>query len=150
GFERAEVLGKSAAELFVPPALREQYRSIFFRFLDAGRPASLGKRIELSAVRADCTEFPIELSLQATSGEGHPKFTAYIRDLTERRRAEAELRRGEEQVRMLLRHINDIVYAWELDSETEQTHTQIVSDQVKSILGYEPWQFFPHPDLWFR
>jgi signal transduction histidine kinase len=55
----------------------------------------LGKRIEMTAVRADGSEFPVELALTRIPLEGPPSFTGYLRDITERKRAEEELRRSE-------------------------------------------------------
>jgi signal transduction histidine kinase len=42
------------------------------------------------ALRADGTEFPVELAITRLTGDGPPVFTGYIRDITERQRAEAE------------------------------------------------------------
>ena len=55
----------------------------------------LGKRIELTAVRADGSEFPAELAITRIPLDGPPSFTGYLRDITERKRAEEELRRSE-------------------------------------------------------
>jgi len=48
----------------------------------------LNRRIELNGLRADGTEFPVELAITAIPGEGHPVFTAYLRDITERKHGE--------------------------------------------------------------
>jgi signal transduction histidine kinase len=55
----------------------------------------LGKRIEMTAVRADGSEFPVELAIARIPLEGPPSFTGYLRDITERKRAEQALRRSE-------------------------------------------------------
>jgi signal transduction histidine kinase len=52
----------------------------------------LGKRIEVSAMRSDGSEFPVELTITAIGERHRPTFTAFIRDLTERKRAEAAFR----------------------------------------------------------
>jgi PAS domain S-box-containing protein len=55
----------------------------------------LGKRIEVMALRADGSEFPVELAINVTRVNGRTMFTAYLRDITDRRRAEAALRQSE-------------------------------------------------------
>ena len=55
----------------------------------------LGKRIEMTAVRADGSEFPAELAITRIPLDGPPSFTGYLRDITERKQAEEELRRSE-------------------------------------------------------
>ncbi len=88
GHARALAMGKPMAELLIPPSLRAGHLAGLRRYLDTGVGPVLGKRIELQALRADGTEFPIELAVVRTRSEGPPTFTAYIRDLTERKRAE--------------------------------------------------------------
>jgi PAS domain S-box-containing protein len=95
GYRRNQVLGRHMADVIVPPSLREQHRQGFARYLATGEAKVLGRRIEITAVRADGTEFPVELSISRIPVDGPPSFTGYLRDITERKRAEDELRRSE-------------------------------------------------------
>ena len=95
GYCRDEVLGKHLADVIIPPSLREKHRQGFARYLATGEVRVLGKRIEMTAVRADGNEFPVELAITRIPLEGPPSFTGYLRDITERKRAEQELRRSE-------------------------------------------------------
>src|ERR1700683_3628807 len=95
GYPRDEVLGKHLADVIIPPSLREKHRQGFARYLATGEARMLGKRIEIMAVRADGSEFPVELAITRIPLEGLPSFTGYLRDITERRRARQELLRSE-------------------------------------------------------
>ncbi len=79
----ANVIGKSMAELFVPPTLRDRHRQGLDRYLATGQSHILGKRVELTAMRADGTEFPVELTVTRILAEGPQAFSACIRDLSE-------------------------------------------------------------------
>jgi len=79
GYRRDEVVGKELAEVIIPPALREQHRRGFARYLATGEARVLGRRLELTAVRADGSEFPVELAITRIPLDGPPSFTGYPR-----------------------------------------------------------------------
>jgi PAS domain S-box-containing protein len=95
GNRRDEVVGKHLADVIIPPSLRDQHRAGFERYLATGEERVLGRRMELTAMRANGSEFPVELAISRIPIEGPPAFTGYLRDITERKRAEEELRRSE-------------------------------------------------------
>ena len=95
GHRRDEVLGRQLADIIIPPALRERHRQGFARYLATGEARVLGQRIEMTAVRADGSEFPAELAITRIPLDGPPSFTGYMRDITERKQSEEELRRSE-------------------------------------------------------
>ena len=92
-YSRNEVIGREMAGLIVPPSLREQHRLGLAHYLASGEGPVLGKRIELTAQRADGAVFPVELSITRIASEDPPTFTGFVRDITERKRAEEEIRR---------------------------------------------------------
>ena len=88
-------MGKQLADVIIPPSLREKHRQGLARYLATGEARVLGKRIETTAVRADGSEFPVEIAITRIPLDGPPSFTGYLRDITERKQSEEELRRSE-------------------------------------------------------
>jgi PAS domain S-box-containing protein len=89
---RADVLGRPLSEVVIPERLRDAHRRGLARYLATGDGPVIGRRVEMPAVRSDGTEFPAELAIVPTVIDGRPVFTGYLRDITDRKRAEAELR----------------------------------------------------------
>jgi PAS domain S-box-containing protein len=92
GYRREDAVGRDMAELIVPPALRDQHRRGFARYLETGEAILLEHRLEITGMRADGSEFPVELAITRINLPGRPTFTGFLRDITERKRIEAELR----------------------------------------------------------
>ncbi|MFM8271181.1 MAG: PAS domain S-box protein [Gemmata sp.] len=92
GCPAASVIGRLFGDLFVPPAYREAHKRGMERFLRTGEGPALNRRLELPALRADGTEFPTELYITVIQTGDRPTFSAYLRDITDRKRAEQELR----------------------------------------------------------
>ena len=91
GYRAEEMIGHDLADKIVPPSLREAHRRGLARYLATGQEVILNRRIEMPAMRADGTEFPAEVAVTRTGLPGEPTFTAYVRDITDRQRAEQEL-----------------------------------------------------------
>jgi PAS domain S-box-containing protein len=98
GYRRDEVLGKHLADVIIPPSLREKHRLGFARYLATGEDRMLGRRIEMTALRADGSEFPVELAITRIPLDGPPSFTGFLRDITEQKRNESALREAHAQV----------------------------------------------------
>ena len=91
----SEAVGQMLADLIIPPALREQHQRGLSRYLATGEGPVLGRRVELTALRASGTEFPVELSITRVGSTEPPLFTGFVRDITERKLAEEKLRKSE-------------------------------------------------------
>jgi PAS domain S-box-containing protein len=92
GYSAEEAVGREMAELIVPPSLRLRHRQGFMRRVEQDRGSILGHRVEITGMRADGTEFPVELAITRINLPGPPMFTGYLRDIADRKQAEAELR----------------------------------------------------------
>ncbi len=97
GHTRDAVLGQPMADLIVPERHRKEHDRGFKNFRTTGNSNLLGERIELSANRADGSEFPIEIAITSTGTADEPIYTAYLRDITARRAAHRALREAKDQ-----------------------------------------------------
>jgi PAS domain S-box-containing protein len=95
GRTRSDVLGKQMAELLIPPSLRDAHYRGLERLRTTGEERILGKRLELTALRADGSEFPVELAISKVESAGRMLFTGYLRDLSEQRNLELLLRQAQ-------------------------------------------------------
>jgi PAS domain S-box-containing protein len=127
-YARADVLGKPLADFLIPQATRAAHRDGLERYLACGEGAFLGRRVEVEAMRSDGAEFPIELAITRIGAESPAGFVGFIRDLSERKRAEEALRRSEEQ----LRHASKMEAVGRLAGGVAHDFNNILS----VILGY--------------
>ena len=88
GYRRGEAVGQFLADAIIPMGLRVQHRVGLARYLASGEAKILGRRIELTGLRFDGSELPLELSVNRMPGEGSPSFAGFVRDISERRREE--------------------------------------------------------------
>ena len=129
GYSREEALGRTMAELIVPPSLRERHTRAFARFIETGEARLLGRRIELTGMRADGSEFPVELAL--SRAEGEPLLICgALRDLSDAKRAADDLRKlaGEQAA---LRRLAMLVARQPSPDEV----LTAVTEEVGSVLG---------------
>ncbi len=90
GWSRHRMIGQPV-EMLLPGRLREAHRSHRGGYQDKPEVRAMGAKIDLMALRADGTEFPVEISLAPVQTDGGVVVSAVIRDITERKRAEADL-----------------------------------------------------------
>jgi PAS domain S-box-containing protein len=116
GFRRDEAVGRTMAELIIPPSLREAHHRGFEHYLATGEAPIFGQRLELTALRADGTEFPVELAVVRVDVPGPPVFTGFVRDITERKQAERALRDSERQYRFLFESNPHPMWIYDLET----------------------------------
>jgi PAS domain S-box-containing protein len=99
GYRKYDILGKPLAELIIPARFRAGHEHGMAEFRNTGEGAYLGKRVEVTAMRADGSEFPAELAIGVAQGAEGEIFIGYIRDITERHDAEQQRQQLETQLR---------------------------------------------------
>jgi PAS domain S-box-containing protein len=102
GYARNEALGQNLHRLLMPSRYWEEHERAFERFQGTGQGNAIGKTLELSALRKDGVEITIELSLAALKQGDKWSAVGVVRDITERKKAEAALQRQYELNRKLL------------------------------------------------
>ncbi|MGH2967955.1 MAG: PAS domain S-box protein [Solirubrobacteraceae bacterium] len=130
GYAASEMVGRELAELIIPPELRTAHRRGVERYVATGESHLVGHPVELPAMRADGSEFPVEIAITRPELEGPPQFTGYLRDVTDRKRDELALRSlAEEQA--ALRRVATVVA-----SEADQERLfAVVTEEVGRLLG---------------
>jgi PAS domain S-box-containing protein len=92
GHVRSDAIGRTIAELVIPARLRDSHHKGLRRYLETGEGKVVGRRIEITAMRADGSEFPVELGIARAGMSEPPVFTGFVRDITDRNRREGALR----------------------------------------------------------
>ncbi|MBI2750503.1 MAG: PAS domain S-box protein [Burkholderiales bacterium] len=101
GYTAQQALGRDLADLIVPSSMREAHRQGLERHLRTGLTTLLDQRIEVRGLHANGREFPIELAISKLLQNGKHYFTAFIRDISVRKRAEEELQRSMQMMSMV-------------------------------------------------
>jgi len=91
GLSADEAIGQSMSDKLIPPRLRGAHDKAFEKYLQTGESNILGLTIETQSLRADGSEFPVELTVQEIANDQGPHFIAYISDLTEQKNLQQEL-----------------------------------------------------------
>ncbi|OHC73318.1 MAG: hypothetical protein A3G18_12230 [Rhodospirillales bacterium RIFCSPLOWO2_12_FULL_58_28] len=97
GYRSDEAKGKNIADLIIPPRFRDKHRQGLNQYLETGKSKILGRRVELTAMRSNGSEFPVEIAIAVIQPQqGQRFFTAFIRDITESKQVETTLRKAKE------------------------------------------------------
>jgi PAS domain S-box-containing protein len=94
GHRRTDVLGRPV-DLLIPAADRQARLDALRQYMETGGGPLSARRLELTAIRADGTEFHVELTVARMRGDSRAVITGFIRDITERRALEEQLRQSQ-------------------------------------------------------
>lgn len=102
GVMRADAIGRAVADLIVPERYRAAHIQGIARFLQDGTGPLLERKVEIEALRADGTEFPVELTISAVRDGDRWNFHAFVADISGRRQTEEQRDRLVEELRVAL------------------------------------------------
>jgi PAS domain S-box-containing protein len=127
GYSEAEAVGIELAELIVPADRHQPHFAGVAPYLQSGEGALLNRRLELAAIRKGGEQFPVEVAIAPISTDGSAMFAGYLRDITERRHAEAAVAE-----RMLLERQNAEQLAALVDQLRETQRQAEAATRAKS------------------
>lgn len=130
GWTRQAVLGKPLSELIIPPQHRQGHQEGMAHYQATGKARVVNRRIEIVALDRDGREFPVELSIVETPS-GPAAFIAFLRDISDRRRAQERLVLSEESLRLTTDAAE--IGTWDLDLITD---TLTWSERTKAMFGF--------------
>ncbi|MGH9753019.1 MAG: PAS domain S-box protein, partial [Blastocatellia bacterium] len=114
GYTPSEVEGKDLM-MIIPERLRDLHNAGMLRYMKTGHKRIKWSGIELPALHKDGHEVPVEVAFNEYVKDGKRAFTGIIRDITERKRAEASRHAAETRYHELFDNANDIIYTCDLE-----------------------------------
>lgn len=151
GYTRAELLGQPV-ELLVPEQLRRAHMQHHNEYFAAPRVRPMGVGLNLAARRKDGSEIPVDISLSPLQTPTGLLVIAAIRDMRAQRELEAILRQQQEWDRLVLDHLQDVVYMVAVEREGDALRGRVVAvyGPTHEVTGHPPEAFRADPDLWLR
>ena len=149
GYRCSEAIGREMADLIIPPQLREAHRTGMMHYLADSVGPILGRLIEMPALRADGTEFRIELYITPISIGECRLFTGFARDATEHKAAETALKKNEARLRLALDASGAGVWSWDRAGgliTADEAYRTMYGFAADETIDYATWEARLHPD----
>jgi PAS domain S-box-containing protein len=125
GYDPTELIGKPLTVL-MPEWMRKLHDAGFRRYQATGQRHLNWQGTELTALRKNGEEFPVEVSFGELTREGHKVFTGFIRDISVRKRAEEKLRVSERTLRELTETIPQMLWSAEADGAIDYCNKRVL------------------------
>lgn len=147
GYGPGELIGRPLTML-MPDYLRKVHEAAFKRYLSTGQRHLNWQGTEIIALRKNGEEFPAEVSFSEMISCGHKMFTGFIRDISEKKKAEEALRASERNLSLIIEAIPGLVWCAAPDGELNYLNQRILeytgtSPGAWARLG---WVNLLHPD----
>jgi PAS domain S-box-containing protein len=148
GWSRAEALDRNLSDMIIPPQMQVAHRSGMAHFLASGEGPVIGKRLELIARHRDGREFPVETTISAIRAGDSWRFTAFLHDITQRRKLETGVRRSESRYRALFESSRDAIMtleppSWKFTSGNAAAVAMFRTRDVEHFVALGPWELSP-------
>ena len=130
GRSRESAMGQSLAETIVPVRFRDAHVLGLKRYLDGGEATVLNRRVEISALHSDGHEFPVEVSITPIRTGSGITFSAFVRDITERREAEEALGKSQALLNGIIQSATDAIV-----TINEQQHIVLFNRAAEKMFG---------------
>ena len=131
GYKGDEVIGKNV-KLLMPDPYHGEHDAYIANYLRTGKAKIIGIGREVIGRRKDGSAFPMELAISEFRLGDRRYFTGIVRDITERKRAEAELRDAEERMRSVVNHVVDGIITID-----ERGNVESFNPAAQKLFGYE-------------
>jgi two-component system, LuxR family, sensor kinase FixL len=135
GHPRLRVLGTKPSEVLFPPAVSVGREDRIDRYLESGEGSMLGRRIEVTAVRADGEPFPAEMAMTIGQEQGAPVLTFFIRDISRRKKAEEEQAHWAEELERSNQELEQFAYVASHDLQEPLRKIRMFSDRLEVKCG---------------
>ncbi len=146
GHARADIIGSLMHEKIVPQHYRERHQEGLARYLKTGESRMMGRRIEITGLRASGEEFPVEIEISPVHLGEKPVFTAYLRDVTERKLFEKRLRANEALLRAVTDSVPDRLLMLDLELRVQFANRPVQGIAPGELTGRSALEFVPEPD----
>ena len=126
GWTRSEALGRRMSETIIPMKYRSSHETGRRRFFETGHGPILNRRIEISALRRDGEEFPVELTVTPLESGDTWIFSAFIRDISDRKLSEEQLRTSELNLRRMTETIPEMLWSATPDGAVDYCNARVL------------------------
>ena len=145
GYKEQDILGESV-NMLMPGRYKDEFKRKQEQFKLTGRHTLSGKLFESYGRRKDGSEFPIEISITAWDVGDERFTTSIIRDITERKLVEYELKSSEEKFRQMTENIEEVF--WIIDPKMSQL--LYISPAYQKVWGCSRESLFDNPRSWIE
>ena len=135
GHPREKVLGTKPSDVLFPPAISAGQQDRIDRYLDAGEGSMLGRRIEVTAVRANGETFDAEMAMTISREQGRPVLTFFVRDISRRKKAEQEQARYAAELERSNRELEQFAYVASHDLQEPLRKIRTFGDRLQMKCG---------------